>query len=208
MSELGSALHSVGLKLMVELPARDDAYDYRFFGKECDAIVLLNFDQHWVSSPPGPIAAQDWFVENLHQVMKEVPAQKIVVGVANFAYDWPRKDDKKWASATEFSVQEALLHAFESETDIDFDSDSLNPRYSYVDENNHEHQVWMLDAVTGYNQLRASERLGVQGTMMFRLGHSDTSIWRIWDATRPDDAMRAATRRHSARSRPDSRGRR
>ena len=48
-----------------------------------------------------------------------------------------------------------------------------------------------LDAqVTGYNQLRASERLGVQGTMMFRLGHSDTSIWRIWDATRPDDAMR------------------
>jgi len=190
VSELGSALHAVGLKLMVELPARDDAYDYRFFGKECDAIVLLNFDQHWVSSPPGPIAAQDWFVENLHQVMQQVPAQKIVVGVANFAYDWPRKDDKKWASATEFSVQEALLHAFESETDIDFDDASLNPRYSYVDENNHEHQVWMLDAITGYNQLRASERLGVQGTMLFRLGHSDTSIWRIWDATRPDDAMR------------------
>jgi cellulose synthase/poly-beta-1,6-N-acetylglucosamine synthase-like glycosyltransferase/peptidoglycan/xylan/chitin deacetylase (PgdA/CDA1 family)/spore germination protein YaaH len=190
VSELSSALHAVGLKLMVELPARDDAYDYKFFGKECDAIVLLNFDQHWVSSPPGPIAAQDWFVENLHQVMQQVPAQKIVVGVANFAYDWPRKDDKKWASATEFSVQEALLHAFESETDIDFDDASLNPRYSYVDENNHEHQVWMLDAITGYNQLRASERLGVQGTMLFRLGHSDTSIWRIWDATRPDDAMR------------------
>src|ERR1700684_1714281 len=190
VSELSSALHAVGLKLMVKLPARDDAYDYKFFGKECDAIVLLNFDQHWVSAPPGPIAAQDWFVENLHQVMQQVPAQKIVVGVANFAYDWPRKDDKKWASATEFSVQEALLHAFESETDIDFDDASLNPRYSYVDENNHEHQVWMLDAITGYNQLRASERLGVQGTMLFRLGHSDTSIWRIWDATRPDDAIR------------------
>jgi len=190
VSELGSALHAVGLKLMVEVPARDDAYDYKFFGRECDAIVLLNFDQHWVSSPPGPIAAQDWFVENLKQVLQLVPKEKIVVGVANFAYDWPRKDDKKWASATEFSVQEALLHAFESDTDIDFDDNSLNPRYSYVDENNHEHQVWMLDAVTGYNQLRASERLGVQGTMMFRLGHSDTSIWRIWDATRPDDATR------------------
>ena len=119
-----------------------------------------------------------------------MPAQKIVVGVANFAYDWPRKDDKNVGSATEFSVQEALLHAYESETDIDFDSDSLNPHYSYVDENNHEHQVWMLDAVTGYNQLRASERLGVQGTTLLRLGHSDTSIWRIWDATRPDDAIR------------------
>ena len=87
-------------------------------------------------------------------------------------------------------MQEALLHAFESETDIEFDDASLNPHYSYADEHNHVHQVWMLDAVTAYNQLRASERLGVQGTMLFRLGHSDTSIWPIWDATRPDDAMR------------------
>jgi hypothetical protein len=38
-AELGPALHSVGLKLMMALPARDDAYDYKFFGRECDAIV-------------------------------------------------------------------------------------------------------------------------------------------------------------------------
>jgi cellulose synthase/poly-beta-1,6-N-acetylglucosamine synthase-like glycosyltransferase/peptidoglycan/xylan/chitin deacetylase (PgdA/CDA1 family)/spore germination protein YaaH len=189
-AELGSALHSVGLKLMIQLPPRDEAYDYKFFGKECDAIVLMNQDQHWVSSPPGPIAAQDWFVENLKQVLAVVPAQKIVVGIGNFAYDWPQGPSKKWASATEFSVQEALLHAYESETEIEFDEASLNPRYSYVDENNRVHQVWMLDAVTAYNQLRASERMGVYGTALWRLGHSDTSIWRIWDATRPDDTTR------------------
>jgi peptidoglycan-N-acetylglucosamine deacetylase len=189
-AELASGLHAVGLKLMIELPARDDAYDYKFFGKECDAIVLMNSDQHWVSSPPGPIAAQDWFVENLRQVLQLVPAQKIVVGIANFAYDWPQIATKKWSSATEFSVQEALLHAYESETEIEFDDASLNPHYSYVDENNRVHQVWMLDAITAYNQLRASERMGVQGTALWRLGHSDTSIWLIWDATRPNDATR------------------
>ena len=189
-AELASALHSVGLKLMIQLPPRDEAYDYKFFGKECDAIVLMNQDQHWVSSPPGPIAAQDWFVENLKQLLAVVPAQKIVVAIGNFAYDWPQGPSKKWASATEFSVQEALLHAYESETEIQFDDASLNPHYSYVDENNRVHQVWMLDAVTAYNQLRASERMGVYGTALWRLGHSDTSIWRIWDATRPDDATR------------------
>src|ERR1700720_3460131 len=203
-AELAPALHAIGLKLMIELPARDEAYDYKFFGKECDAIVLLNFDQHWVSSPPGPISAQDWFVQNLRQILTLVPAQKVIVGIANFAYDWPQKAPdtvkdakpdtqqpaKKWSTATEFSVQEALLHAYESETSIDFDDTSLNPHYSYVDEHNLVHQVWMLDAITAYNQLRASERMGVQGTMMFRLGHSDTSMWSIWDATRPDDAAR------------------
>ena len=67
---------------MIALPARDDAYDYEFFGKQCDAIILMNYDQHWLTSPPGPIAAQDWFVENLKQVMEDVPAQKIIVQLA------------------------------------------------------------------------------------------------------------------------------
>src|SRR5260370_24444728 len=89
IGELAPALHSVGLKLMIALPARDEAYDYGYFGKQCDAIVLMNYDQHWLTSPPGPIAAQDWFVDNLRQIFDVVPAQKIIVGIANYAYDWP-----------------------------------------------------------------------------------------------------------------------
>jgi cellulose synthase/poly-beta-1,6-N-acetylglucosamine synthase-like glycosyltransferase/peptidoglycan/xylan/chitin deacetylase (PgdA/CDA1 family)/spore germination protein YaaH len=190
IGELAPALHAVGLKLMVALPARDDAYDYEYFGKQCDAIVLMNYDQHWQTSPPGPIAAQDWFVENLRQVMEVVPAPKIVVGVANYAYDWIEVPKKAANSAQEFSVQTALLHAYESETQVEFDAVSLNPHYSYSDEQDHVHQVWMLDAVTAYNELRASDRLGVQGTALWRLGSSDSSLWPIWDASRPDDATR------------------
>jgi peptidoglycan-N-acetylglucosamine deacetylase len=190
IGELAPALHSVGLKLMIALPARDDAYDYKYVGKESDAIILMNYDQHWLTSPPGPIAAQDWFVENLKQIREVVPAQKIVVGIANYAYDWSEAPKKTREYAEEFSVQEALLHAYESETQIEFDPATLNPHYSYSDEHNHVHQVWMLDAVTAYNELRASERMGVQGTALWRLGSSDTSLWPVWDVTRPDDATR------------------
>jgi peptidoglycan-N-acetylglucosamine deacetylase len=189
-AELASALHSASLKLMIALPARDDSYDYAFFGKQCDAIILMNYDQHWLTSPPGPIAAQDWFAENLRQVREDVPAQKIVVGIANYAYDWGETAKKGVWSGAEFSVQEALLHAYESETDVEFDDASLNPHYSYSDEQNHVHRVWMLDAVTAYNQLRVCERMGVQGTALWRLGSSDSSLWPIWDTTRPDDAVR------------------
>jgi cellulose synthase/poly-beta-1,6-N-acetylglucosamine synthase-like glycosyltransferase/peptidoglycan/xylan/chitin deacetylase (PgdA/CDA1 family) len=187
---LAPVLHSKGLKLMIALPARDDAYDYEFFGKQCDAIVLMNYDQHWLTSPPGPIAAQDWFVENLRQVFDVVPPQKIIVGIANYAYDWPLAAKKENVAAAEFSIQEALLHAEESDANIEFDSNSLNPHYSYYDEHGHVHEVWMLDAITAYNELRASEHLGVQGTALWRLGSSDTSLWPIWDAVRADDAAR------------------
>jgi len=188
-AELGPALHSKELKLMIALPARDDAYDYGFFAKQCDAIMLMNYDEHWLTSPPGPIASQDWFVTNLRQVLEVVPAGKLVVAVGSYAYDWPQNPKGK-EPAQAFTIQEALLHASESEIQVEFDSASLNPHYSYDDEHNHVHQVWMLDAVTAYNELRASERLGVQGTALWRLGSADTSLWPIWDATRPDTAVR------------------
>ena len=190
IGQLGPAIHAVGLKVMIALPARDDAYDYGFFGRETDAIILMNYDQHWETSEPGPIAAQDWFVENLRQVKQVVPAQKIVVGIANYAYDWTETSKKQKPPAQAYSNQEALLHAHESESEIEFDSASLNPHYSYSDEHDQTHQVWMLDAVTAYNELRASERLGVQGTALYRFGDSDSSIWPIWDTPRPDDATR------------------
>src|SRR5487761_550217 len=68
---------------------------------------------------------------------------------------------------------------------------ALNPYYSYSDEHNFVHHVWMLDGVTAYNELRAAERVGVQGTAIWRLGSEDPSVWSIWDTTRPDDADRA-----------------
>ncbi|HEX8837869.1 MAG TPA: polysaccharide deacetylase family protein [Candidatus Acidoferrum sp.] len=188
-AELAPALHAAGLKLMIALPARNDAYDYAFFGKECDAIVLMNYDEHWQESTPGPIASQDWYVENLKQIMEIVPGGKIIVAVAGYAYDWPEgKKTKELAQS--FTIQEALLHAYESESQVEFDSASLNPHYSYSDQHDVVHQVWMLDAVTAYNELRASERMGVWGTALWRLGSTDTSLWPIWDATHPDDTIR------------------
>src|SRR5437588_3521757 len=114
-SELGPALHAVGLKLMLALPARDDAYDYGFFAKQCDAIVLMNYDEHWQTSPPGPIASQDWYVENLRQIREVVPPRKLIVAVGSCAYDWSEGAQKTHEPAQPLTMQEALLHAFESE---------------------------------------------------------------------------------------------
>ena len=190
IAELGPALHAVGLKIMISLPAQDDTFDYGFYGKQCDAVVIMNYDQHWPTSGPGPIASQEWFMDNLNDLLKVIPAQKMIVGVANYGYDWPEPNKTSHPTAKDLSVQEALLHAYESEAQVELDPGSLNPHYSYSDDSDRVHQVWFLDAVTAYNQMRAAERLGVQGTALWRLGTSDSSIWKIWDATRPDDAIR------------------
>jgi cellulose synthase/poly-beta-1,6-N-acetylglucosamine synthase-like glycosyltransferase/spore germination protein YaaH/peptidoglycan/xylan/chitin deacetylase (PgdA/CDA1 family) len=192
MVELAADLHNSNLKLMVALPAADWAYDYAGIGKSADAVILMNYDQHWRTSLPGPIAAQDWFVRNIVAIQKLVPARKLVMGIANYAYDWPdRTGMKAREQAKVESFQEALVTATESEAQVQFDADSLNPNYSYSDEHDHIHRVWMLDGVTAYNELRAAERAGVQGTALWRLGSEDPSLWTIWDIARADDADRA-----------------
>ncbi|HWZ55902.1 MAG TPA: glycosyl hydrolase family 18 protein, partial [Verrucomicrobiae bacterium] len=72
ISELAVELHDSKLKLMVCLPAADWAYDYAGIGKSADAVILMNYDQHWRTSGPGPIAAQDWFVRNIEAITKLV----------------------------------------------------------------------------------------------------------------------------------------
>jgi len=75
----------------------------------------MNYDQHWPTSGPGPIASQEWFIDNLHELLKVIPPQKMIVGIANYGYDWPEPNKQSHPTAKDMSVQEALLHAYESE---------------------------------------------------------------------------------------------
>lgn len=68
----------------------------------------------------------------------------------------------------------------ESETELVFDTGSLNPMYSYIDDNNKEHEVWYLDAATAYNQLSSIESLGIDNVSLWRMGSEDPSIWKIF----------------------------
>src|SRR5262249_20177715 len=74
------------------------------------------------------------------------------------------------------SVQEAWLTARDSEADVEFDGDSLNPHVSYFDERNLQHDIWFLDAVTALNQMRAAEALGIRSFALWRLGAEDRAL--------------------------------
>jgi peptidoglycan-N-acetylglucosamine deacetylase len=190
--DLAVALHSKGLKLMVALPAADWSYDYKYFASQADAIIVMNYDFHWPTSAPGPIAPQDWFERNIQNIVKIVPPEKIVMGIANYGYDWPAKSKRvAHPVAQAVTFQQGVITAVESGSDILYDPNTFNLHYSYEDEKNQVHNVWMLDGVTAYNEVRAADAAGVRGTALWRLGMEDPSLWDIWDTTHPTDADRS-----------------
>ena len=181
IDELGQDLHARGLKLYVNVPVADKDYDYPALAASSDGLIVMNYDQHQTTSGPGPIAAQDWFVSNLRQALKDIPKTKIICSIGNYGYDWAlNAKTRRVLNVDTNNVQEAWLHAGESEATIDLHSDSLNPHYGYMDDGV-EHQVWLLDAVTALNEMRAARDLGIRTFSLWRLGSEDRSLWSIWD---------------------------
>ncbi|HJT71770.1 MAG TPA: glycosyltransferase [Terriglobales bacterium] len=185
LNELSNDLHSRGMKLYVSLPANDPDFDYRAIGKAADGVVLMNYDEHYGGGPSGPIASQDWFTRNLVDAKKSIPIDKLICSIANYGYDWVKRPKKGKLPPGEHdsnvSAQDAWLDARDSDADVDFDDDSMNPHITYLDENNVEHDIWFLDGVTALNQMRSARQLGIRTFALWRLGSEDRSIWKIWD---------------------------
>ena len=192
LAELGAVLHRANLKVMVALPAIDFGMDYKAIAPTVDAIILMNYDEHWSTAPPGPIASQEWYTRNMDQALKEVPPQKLIVAVGSYAYDWPAATKKvPHPTAEPLSFQDAVVRAQESESDIEFDPDRLNAHFSYSDDDEHTHQVWMVDGVAAFNQIRAAEHRSARGIALWRLGSEDPSLWSVIEATTSAEEVRA-----------------
>ncbi|MBV9483707.1 MAG: glycosyltransferase [Acidobacteria bacterium] len=187
LEELSSDLHERGMKLYVSVPARNEDYNYAAVAAPVDGVVLMNYDEHYPDGQAGPVASQDWFSENLSYALNTIPKDKLISAVGNYGYDWTDQPIRKKARrpagihAVNVSVQDAWLASRDSEEDIDFDSDSSNPHLSYLDEQNQQHDVWFLDAVTALNEMRAAQALGIKTFALWRLGSEDRSLWKIWD---------------------------
>ena len=183
---LSGDLHAKGMKLYVSVQARNDEYDYAAVAARVDGVVLMNYDEHYPSpGTAGPVASQDWFTDNLKAAIKVIPKDKLISAIGNYGYDWVQKPKHGKlppdVKDTNVTVQDAWLAARDSEADVDFDGDSLNPHISYLDDHDLQHDIWFLDAVTALNQMRAAQSLGIKTFALWRLGSEDRSLWRVWD---------------------------
>jgi cellulose synthase/poly-beta-1,6-N-acetylglucosamine synthase-like glycosyltransferase/spore germination protein YaaH/peptidoglycan/xylan/chitin deacetylase (PgdA/CDA1 family) len=202
VTDLYQHLHAHKLKLYINVPVGDDDYDLKDMANNSDGLLLMNYDQHQTGSGPGPIADQDWFIDNLKQALKTIPKEKAICSLGSYGYDWtttipdpPRRGAKpaepKVLNVQEISTQDAWQAASDADAKIELDPDSLNVHFAYDDEDAHvRHQVWFLDGVTIQNQMRAARALGIESFSLWRLGQEDNSLWKIWDKPLSSDPVK------------------
>ena len=164
----------------------DAGWDLAATARAVDRVFLMAYDEHSNDGPPGPIASRGWWARSLTSALHQVPRDKAIVTIGSYAYDW-HDPDKNGAGGDPLNVEEAWLDAADSDAKPMFDPASGNSSFAFDDEFGKRHTIWILDAVSAFNQLTLLDRAGLRNVALWRMGSEDPALWSIFGtrAARP-----------------------
>ncbi|MDD2586588.1 MAG: glycosyl hydrolase family 18 protein [Syntrophomonadaceae bacterium] len=151
-------------------------YQYKKIGEIADLVVVMAYDYSYNTSAPGPVAPLWWVQEVADYMTERIPREKIIMGVPTYGYDWPtgrnattitapKLGDIKW----KYSVEEH------------FDTKSMSPYYTYRDNYNNRHQIWLENERSLQEKwnLIINNQLG--GISFWRIGNGFDDLYKVLD---------------------------
>ncbi|HEY2855739.1 MAG TPA: glycosyltransferase [Gemmatimonadaceae bacterium] len=177
--ELAAALHPLDKSIAYATPSYATNAELREIASTVDQVFAMLFDEHYSSGEPGPIASQQFYADRARAIASIVPREKLTLMIGAYGYDWNDRTGK--ITADEATFQDVMRDARDSGAVVRFDKTSLNSVATFQSPDSTDHDIWFLDAVTAYNQLKVAQSLGVAGVAFWRLGSEDPSVWRVLD---------------------------
>lgn len=183
--ELYQKLHAQHLLVTQDVIPFNQDYNYDALGRYNDFLFVMAYDEFSDGTKPGPISEQKWIEAAVDEATKNLPANKIILGLGGFGYDWPKNSE-----ASPVTYQQALTTAKESDGKIEFDNDTYNLHYTYYDDNDVEHDVYFTDAATAFNTMRFATESELAGTALWRLGSEDARLWDFYNLDMSKQALK------------------
>ena len=193
IDKFADALHDDNkeLWLCVQPGQELDYIDIDELSDNIDRFVAMLFDETSETDPPGPLASRSWFEGWLHVLLDGSDTKQWIIAIGSYGYDWPIGGKK----GELISFSEAMSRANDAEIDsVQVQGPSYSP-YFYFQDEDAEHGVWFLDAVTFLNELRGVRDEKAGGFALYRLGSEDPAIWDALNVPRDfkfDDQTRQA----------------
>lgn len=185
--ELYTLSNAEGIVLSIDVTPHSSSanwslcYDRKALGKVTDYIMLMTYDEHWASSTKsGSVASIGWVKQKLNMLLKEVPAQKVVLGVPFYTRIWIEKPN-----GTLHSKALAM-----KEVDEYIKKYKLTPTWNqqagqyYVqwNEGGTTYKIWIEDARSLSLKVGLVKQYHLAGAAAWRRGFEDLEIWNIMNS--------------------------
>lgn len=146
-------LHAEGFFLHTALAPKTSAnqegllyegHRYNEIGAVADRVLLMTYEWGYTYGPPMAVAPLPQVRRVLEYGVTEIPAEKIMMGIPNYGYDWPLPYEPKQTKAESIGNQEAVLRAAQMGAVIQYDETAQAPFYTYR-QHGVSHEVWFED---------------------------------------------------------------
>ncbi len=183
MADLARALHGKAKLLATAIHAKisepgDDwgssAHDYASLSAVADSVRIMAYDYHWATGPAGPLAPLPWYREVLACAVRQVPREKLLMGLPTYGYDWTGQNTGKSASVLAWAMPEM---ARKLDVEILWDRESHSPYFTYK-QGPDTHHVWYEDVRCLAPKVAAAREAGIAGIAVFRLGSESDEFWK------------------------------
>jgi cellulose synthase/poly-beta-1,6-N-acetylglucosamine synthase-like glycosyltransferase/peptidoglycan/xylan/chitin deacetylase (PgdA/CDA1 family)/spore germination protein YaaH len=183
--ELYAKLHAKGFLVTQNVVPEDDQFNLSLLQHFNDFLFVMAIDQHNENSNAGDLSDQHWVEEILDEVCSKIPSEKVILTIAGGGYDWPENSVGK-----SIGYQQAISTAQEKHSKINYDVNSANLHYRYLDQDSVEHAVYFTDAATNFNIIRQADDWATGGVALWRLGAEDPRLWTFFQKNLSIDSLR------------------
>jgi spore germination protein YaaH len=158
-------------------------YDLKALAESVDLICLMTYDQHSRYTAPGPVGGWEWTVENLDYALKDVPKEKLSLGIGLYGYHWfagdpglnkPEQKPNPAAESISFANAEFLRATYNGK--LQWDEDDHTPWF-YVTRDQTREWVFYTDKHAFMDRYELAKQRGLQGVCSWVLGQEDPAIW-------------------------------
>ena len=92
-----------------------DAFDYPFINLIADRIIVMAYDEHYRSGPPGPIASLPWCTDIYDYACRTIDPDKLIMGIPLYGRSWQvEKTARAWRNPeiwTDMRIRKAELQS-------------------------------------------------------------------------------------------------
>lgn len=140
-----------------------EGMDYALLGANADHVFLMTYEWGYTYGPPMAVAPLNKVREVVEYALTEIPSEKILMGIPNYAYDWTLPYERGITKARLIGNVEAVRIAAENGASIQFSDIAQSPYFTYM-RDGFSHEVWFEDVRSiqaKLNLAREYELLGV-----------------------------------------------
>ena len=158
------------------------AHDYASIGSIVDFVILMTYEWGWSGGPPYAVAPVDLVEDVIKYAVSVIPPNKILMGMPLYGYDWTLPYVRGGPFAKRLSPQEAIALAASEGAEIEFDTQTQSPHFTYYDSAGKQHAVWFEDARSVRAKLMVVNKYGLRGVSFWVLGPEFPQVWHVIDS--------------------------